>query len=84
MVKILIFVVVFLYDSVIGFYLIFLFIIYVVVILNFRNYYLEFMIMVFFKYEKRFLFQGQKKGIVEIRSLLDKYVKQVWEILYNK
>lgn len=84
MVKILIFVVVFLYDSVIGFYLIFLFIIYVVVILNFRNYYLEFMIMVFFKYEKRFLFQGQKKGIVEICSLLDKYVKQVWEILYNK
>lgn len=84
MVKILIFVVVFLYDSVIGFYLIFLFIIYVVVILNFRNYYLEFMIMVFFKYEKRFLFQGQKKGIVEIRSLLDKYVKQVWEISYNK
>lgn len=84
MVKILIFVAVFLYDSVIGFYLIFLFIIYVVVILNFRNYYLEFMIMVFFKYEKRFLFQGQKKGIVEIRSLLDKYVKQVWEISYNK
>lgn len=84
MVKILIFVAVFLYDSVIGFYLIFLFIIYVVVNLNFRNYYLEFMIMVFFKYEKRFLFQGQKKGIVEIYSLLDKYVKQVWEISYNK
>lgn len=84
MVKILIFVVVFLYDSVIGFYLIFLFIIYVVVILNFRNYNVEFMIMIFFKYGKRFLFQGQKKGIVEIRSLLDKYVKQVWEISYNK
>lgn len=84
MVKILIFVAVFLYDCVICFYFIFLFIIYVVVILNFRNYYLEFMIMVFFKYEKRFLFQGQKKGIVEIRSLLDKYVKQVWEISYNK
>lgn len=56
MVKILIFVAVFLYDSVICFYFIFLFIIYVVVILNFRNYNVEFMIMIFFKYGKRFLF----------------------------
>lgn len=63
MVKILIFVVVFLYDSVIGFYLIFLFIIYVVVILNFRNYYLEFMIMVFIflNMKRDFYFRDRRK-----------------------
>lgn len=51
-----IFVAVFSYDSVTGFYLTFLPTIYAAVNSNFRNHYLELMTMAFLKYEKRLSF----------------------------